>query len=307
MKVNKKFKGIIVPVVAPITSKYELDVNAVEKIFNHLYAHHAIPFILGTTGESASLSNEFKEEYLKTAAKLKPANGQLYVGISSNIVKDSIEFAKQCFDLGVDAVAATLPTYYKLSDEQIKGYFLQLADSIPGPLVIYNIPATTHMSIPLSIIEELSYHENIVATKDSERSVERLDESLKLWKDREDFSHFIGWAGQSAYALVNGSDGLVPSTGNFAPSVYYKMMQAVENGDNKSAFDLQNQSDLLGNLYQAGRSLGESLWGLKVLMKEFDLCEPIMMPPLHELSDEDEKALKNAFYELIKEEKISLK
>ena len=60
----------------------------------------------------------------------------------------------------------------------MKRYFEQLADAIPLPLIIYNIPATTHSSVPLQIIDDLSYHSNIIGLKDSEENVERLHESL---------------------------------------------------------------------------------------------------------------------------------
>ncbi len=306
MKTEKKYQGTIVPVIAPLTADYKLDQEAVEKIFTHLYRSEAAPFILGTTGESASLPNSFKEDYLKAAARFRSKDTLLYAGISSNILEDSIEFAKRCFDAGVDAVAATLPTYYHLSEDQMKKYFIRLADEIPGPLIIYNIPATTHMSISLKLMDELSYHENIVGTKDSERSEKRLDESLTLWKDRKDFSHFLGWAAKSAYALINGSDGLVPSTGNVTPAIYMEMCHAVLSGDFEKAYRHQSQSDLMGNLYQHERSLGESLWALKVLMKDLGLCSSIMMPPLQGLSLQEENDLRRAFHELINREKITL-
>ena len=304
MKVQKKFEGIIVPVVTPLNAEYKLDRQAVENIFKHLYKNNAQPFILGTTGESASLATSVKEDYIKQAVKLKQPGTKLYAGISSNVPQESIEFARWCFDEGVDAVAATLPSYYSLTETKIRKYFENLAKQIKGPLIIYNIPATTHMSIPLSVIDELSYHENIVGTKDSERSVERLDESLKLWADRQDFSHFLGWAAKSAYALINGSDGLIPSTGNLYPGLYSEMQQGVLAGDHERAYRCQDISDALGNLYQGGRTLGESLWALKVLMKEYGLGQSTMAPPLHALSADEEASLKKALRELLTKEEI---
>lgn len=306
MKTIKKYQGTIVPVVTPVTSDFKLDHEAVGKIFSHLYKNDAMPFILGTTGESASLSNSVKLDYLKAAVKHKKPGSILYVSISSNCFEDSVDFAKLCFDEGVDAVVATLPTYYRLSDYSMTKYYEHLAEEVNGPLVIYNIPATTHMSIPLGVIDELSYHENIVATKDSERSDERLDASLKLWSHRQDFSHFLGWAAKSAYSLINGSDGLIPSTGNLHPGLYYDMTQAVLNGDHQKAYEHQHQSDLLGNLYQGGRTLGESLWALKVLMSEYGLCKPNMLKPLQLMSAEEESQLIQSFQKLIKKEGIQI-
>jgi 4-hydroxy-tetrahydrodipicolinate synthase len=132
----------------------------------------------------------------------------------------------------------------------------------------------------LSIIDTLSHHPNVVGTKDSERSEERLLASLKLWSGRSDFSHFLGWAAKSGAALFGGGDGLVPSTANFAPAVYSDMERAVERGDTEMAGQLQFLSDELGNSYQSGRTLGESLAALKLIMEKEGLCQPYMMPPL---------------------------
>jgi dihydrodipicolinate synthase/N-acetylneuraminate lyase len=295
MNETKKYKGIIVPAVTPLTAAHKLDGKAVEKLFDNFYQQGLSPFILGTTGESASLPLSLKKSYIKKASQLKSAGTVLYAGISSNCFSESVEFAKFCFDNGADAVAATLPSYYILSESKMKEYFIELADAIAAPLIIYNIPATTHMSIPLALIDELSQHPNIVATKDSERSEERLQQSLQLWKDRNDFGHFLGWAAKSADALIGGSDGLIPSTGNLMPSIYSEMLKAVQRGDHAKVYEQQQLSDVYGNLYQGGRTLGESLWALKVVMEEAGICQSHVMPPLSAPSADEEIKLRKAF------------
>jgi 4-hydroxy-tetrahydrodipicolinate synthase len=161
------------------------------------------------------------------------------------------------------------------------------------------------MSIPLEVIDELSHHPNIVGTKDSERSEERLNESLRLWANRPDFCHFLGWAALSAHALLNGSDGLIPSTGNLFPKIYFDMLKAVENGDRDKAFQMQQQSDFFGGLYQSGRLLGQSLAALKVLMQAVGICQPYMMPPLQMLSEEDATSLRTKLEEIVNIEKVT--
>jgi len=306
MKEIKTKKETIVPVVAPLKQDLNLDHDAVARIFSYLYTNGATPFILGTTGESASLSNAFKEVYLRTAVANRPKGEKLYVGISSNILEDSISFANLAFDLGVSQVAATLPTYYKLSDAQMEKYYLDLAEAMTPDLIVYNIPATTHMSIPLNLLDRLSHHPKIVAVKDSERNMERLDQSLELWRDRTDFKHYMGWAGACAHSLINGGDGIVPSSANFAPAIYRDMCVAVEQGDLESAYALQKQSDDLGALYQSNKSLGESLWALKILMKQLGLCESYMMPPLYTLGKQEEEHIVKAYQTLIAKDNIKL-
>lgn len=280
MKNKKKYNGVIVPAITPLTEKHHLDDQAVEKLFALFYQHDISPFILGTTGEAASLPLQVKKDYVLAAEKNKKMGTLLYAGIGSNVLADSIDFASYCSLHAVDVLVANLPSYYALTEKQMLRYFTQLADAISLPLFIYNIPATTHMSIPLAVIDELSRHKNIAGVKDSERSDERLQESLKLWKDRTDFHYILGWAAKSADALLQGADGLVPSTGNLYPEIYAAMIKAWEQGDKEKMVAMQQLSDEYGALYQSDRTLGVSLHALKLLMKEKGLCEEFVMPPL---------------------------
>jgi dihydrodipicolinate synthase/N-acetylneuraminate lyase len=304
---KKRYNGIIIPAITPLTDKHELDKVGVKNMFANFRAHAVSPFILGTTGEAASLPTAVKYDYIKLAGELKQNGDKLYVGIASNRFEESLALAKYAFENGADAVAAHLPYYYKLSDNQVKKYFEQLADKCGGPLIIYNIPATTHMSISLKLIDELSHHGNIVGVKDSEQNDERLKESLKLWREREDFSYFLGWAARSSEALLNGSDGLIPSTGNLFPGVYNEMAQAALAGNRDRVLALQKTSDALGKLYQSGRLLGESLWALKVLMHDSGICQPYVMPPLQAQSADEQAQLIKNLHEVIKNEGLDLK
>lgn len=276
---NKKYKGIVVPAITPLNADLTLDTSSVERLFLYFRQHGAHPFILGTTGEFPSLPGLLKLEYIRLAGRIKTDSDQLYVGISANCMADSVEHARIAFGEGADVVVCNIPSYYQLSEAQILKYFESLADKIPGPLMIYNIPSTTHHSIPLPLIDKLSHHPNIVGLKDSERNEERLLTALQMWSGRKDFSHLLGWAARSAVSLLHGGDGLVPSSANLSPGVYTDMLKAVAVGDNVQLNRLQDMSDQLGNTYQSG-GLGSTLGALKALMQQQGLCQPHMMPPL---------------------------
>ncbi|HET7898974.1 MAG TPA: dihydrodipicolinate synthase family protein, partial [Flavisolibacter sp.] len=152
MMTKKKLSGVVIPAVTPLTEERKLDGAAVERMFGNFRQHKVHPFILGTTGEAASLPLSLKTDFLRLAGKLKKEEDVLYAGISSNCVAESIDLAKQSFDSGADVVVTTLPSYYPLTDGAMLRYFEELADRISGPLMVYNIPATTNMSIPLEVI-----------------------------------------------------------------------------------------------------------------------------------------------------------
>ena len=183
---------------------------------------------------------------------------------------------------------ATLPSYYSLTPEQMENYYKTLADSIKGPLMLYNIAATTHMSIPVDVVERLSKHPNIVGLKDSERDLERMEKCIEIARNNDDFTYFCGWAAQSAHSLELGGDGIVPSTGNFVPGMFRKLYDAAEAGDMETANRLQDETNEIAKLYQAGRTLGQSLTALKVMMQTRGLCTPDMLMPLTRLSEQEE-------------------
>ncbi|HEV2483339.1 MAG TPA: dihydrodipicolinate synthase family protein [Puia sp.] len=276
---SKKYQGVVVPAITPLNEDLTLDTAAVEKLLTFFRRHGAHPFILGTTGEFPSLPGQVKLDFIRLAGRLKSGADQLYVGISSNCMADALEHARIALGEGADVVVCNLPSYYQLSETQILKYFETLAEKIPGPLMIYNIPSTTHHSIPLPIVDKLSHHPNVVGLKDSERNEERLVTALQMWSTRKDFSHLLGWSARSVFSLLHGGDGLVPSSGNLSPGIYTDMFKAKAAGDIDHLNRLQDLSDQLGNSYQGG-GLGSSLGALKALMQKEGLCQSYTMPPL---------------------------
>lgn len=272
--------------VTPLTKDGDIDVAAVERIIENFAQNSVSALIMGTTGEGNSVPVEYGIKMIEAAARTAKGRITIYAGLPGNCVKEQIEAAKKFIAAGADVIAATLPCYYALQPEQMYNYYKTMADVLTVPLMLYNITITTHMSIPLDIIEKLSHHPNIVGLKDSENNVPRLEEALKMFAGRDDFAYFCGCAANSAVALKNGADGIVPSVGNYLPKIYQDLFIAGVNGDTEKAEELQQETIEIGKINTTGLTLGESLAGLKVIMNEAGLCGTNMLPPLTELDDE---------------------
>ena len=288
---EKRVSGVVVPMLTPMNEKLEIDLNSLEKMIDNFSNYGVNPFMLGTTGEGTSVSYEQRKIMLDFVVRKFSGKLNIYVNVSSNCVIDIINNAKEFSDMGADFIVTVLPSYYALTPDQMFQFYESLADNSPKPVLLYNITATTHLSIPLDVIEKLSHHPNIVGLKDSERDLERFDKAIEMFKGREDFSHMTGWGGKLYYALTKGSDGLVPSTGNFTPGMYKEMFHSVKRGDLSNAERLQIETDEIAKIYQKDRTLGQSLAAAKVIMKYFGLCDTFMMPPLTKLSEEEEKSI----------------
>lgn len=283
-----KYNGVVVPMVTPVTADGKLDEVAVEKIIKSFVEAGVSPLLMGTTGEGNSVSQADGRALVAAAVKAAEGKITIYAGLTGTVFSEQLAQADCYTELGADVIVATLPSYYALTPEQMENYYSSLADGIKGPLMLYNIAATTHMSIPVDVIERLSHHKNIVGLKDSERDMERMEKCIALSKGREDFAYFCGWAAQSAKSLELGGNGIVPSTGNFVPGMFADLYNAAEAGDFETANRLQDETNEIAKIYQAGRTLGQSLTALKVMMQTRGLCTPDMLMPLTRLSATEE-------------------
>lgn len=277
--------------VTPVKENGTLDTQAVERIIAFFAQAGVSPLLMGTTGEGNSVSQKDGQLFVETAVKAAQGRITIYAGLTGNCFAEQLAQAEAYTHAGADVIVATLPTYYALTEEQMENYYRTLASSIKGPLMLYNILATTHMSIPVEVIRRLADHPNIVGLKDSERDLERMAQCIEIAKEREDFCYFCGWAAQSAHSLELGGDGIVPSTGNFVPEMFQQLYEAAVKGDMATANRLQNETNEIAKIYQKDRTLGQSLTALKVMMQTKGLCEPWMLMPLTRLSAEEEKAI----------------
>ena len=288
---KNKYKGVVVPMVTPVSKEGRLDTEAVVRIIEFFAQTGVSPLLMGTTGEGNSVSQMDGLLFVETAVKAAQRRITIYAGLTGNCFSEQLAQAEAYTKAGADVIVATLPTYYALTPEQMENYYRTLADSIKGPLMLYNILATTHMSIPVDVIRRLADHPNIVGLKDSERDLERMAQCIEIAKDRDDFCYFCGWAAQSAHSLELGGDGIVPSTGNFVPEMFQQLYEAAIAGDMATANRLQDETNEIAKIYQKDRTLGQSLTALKVMMQTKGLCEPWMLMPLTRLSAEEEKVI----------------
>ncbi len=284
--------GVIVPLVTPVTPAGDLDVPAAERLVDHLASNGCGMLVLGTTGEVASLPRDLRQRYVEIAVKVAAKRTPVFACPASNCVGFSIETANDYLQAGADAVVGILPNYYKLEPAEMLAYFERLADGVRGPLMVYNMPATTGMSIPLDVIESLASRANVTGLKDSEGTAGRREEVAKRFGGRADFSLFMGIAAHSIPALRLGFDGLVPSSGNLYPERWSALYRAARAGDWTTAEKLQARLDALNAIFQRNRTLGQSLGALKSACGLRGLCGPDMVPPLRALSAAEQDSVR---------------
>jgi 2-dehydro-3-deoxy-D-pentonate aldolase len=291
-KQGKKHRGVVVPMVTPVTVAGALDEPAAGRIIDFLLEGGVEGvFVLGTTGEAASVATRDRLRLVSYAMKRVAGRALVYAGINENSLADAVHTGNSYLAEGVDAVVSLLPSYYPLQVQETLPYFTSLLDRLEGPTVLYNIPATTKFSIPLETIESLLGHPQLVGVKDSENNPARLETIIQRWGGREDFSIFVGVGALMAKMVLRGADGIVPSVGNLVPHLCRELCESARAGDRPKAEQLQKKMMETATLYQQGRTLGQSLAALKTAMSLCGLCSPMVLSPLLPLSENEKTAI----------------
>jgi 4-hydroxy-tetrahydrodipicolinate synthase len=295
---NKKYHGVIAPLITPIEKSGKIDDGSVENLFRFVMKYNNFPFILGTTGEIALNPVSNREHLAKLAVKIVNDKTTLYAGITDNCVEATVNTAKKYSDFGVDVFVVHLPYFFPLTPDLMMKYFEYVADNSPKPIIIYNIKSITNMSIPVDVIEKLSHHPNIVALKDSERDYERVEKLVQLCKNREDFSLFIGWTNKSSQALLLGFDGIIPNTSNVTPGLFQSLYEAAIKGDEKTAMEFQERAETLSVLVQNNKPMTRTIPEIKAILNHMNICKPYVQMPLVPLTEEENKILINEYSKL---------
>lgn len=280
MKNGLKHRGAVVPMVTPITPAGELDLAAVDRLADSLLAGGVEGiFVLGTTGEGAFLPEKFRRQLVGRVVEKVQGRCLVYAGLG-DLRPEDFGGANDFFRAGADAVVAHPPILEKIPAEKLHGWYQSLLDRLEGPLLIYNIPSTTGVSIPLDVVEKLLGHPNLAGVKDSENNPARHEELLKHFGGKKDFSIFIGVGALMEKGLKLGADGIVPSVGNLIPEICQNLCDSARHGDWPAVQNNFSRMNEVAALYQKGRTLHESLAALKAALHCRGLCAPDVLPPL---------------------------
>jgi len=293
MSKTTKIGGAVVPLVTPITSDAQVDFAALDRLIeSQIRGGVEGILILGTTGEGPCIPRVLRRPLIERAVGTARKRILIYANVAENSLADTIASAKEFITAGAEVIAALPPFYFPPRPAELIAWFRVLLDAAPGPVVIYNIPLTTRVSIPLEVIGELAGHPRLVGIKDSENDPKRHEELLKRFGRRNDFSIFIGVGALMAQGLKSGADGIVPSVGNLIPKDCQEQVEAARRQDWAAVDAIAVRQAEVAAVYQKGRTLAQSLAALKGLLHHRGICSPHVFPPLLPMSAAELDALR---------------
>ena len=218
--------------------------------------------------------------------------------MSDNFARNSVVAGNLYFRLGVDAVVAHAPARLEHQPAAAREYFAELIPKLDGNLIVYNMPLTTNVSLPIEVCKATARKPRVIGIKDSENNASRLGELLRELGGQDSFSVFVGTGPLMATGLLQGADGIVPSVGNLVPALCRQFYDSVTHGDAGRTELLHGQLMEFSNIYQKGRSLGQSLAALKGAMSLLGLCGPDVFPPLGLTTPEERLKLRDELIRL---------
>lgn len=258
------FSGIIPPMVTPLLSdNLSLDLEGVKHLVEHLVSGgvHGI-FILGTTGESTSLSYKTREQLIVESCKAVNGRVPVFVGITDTSIEESIHLALIAKNAGAAAVVAAPPYYYGLGQEELYKYYWSLADQLSLPLFLYNMPSHTKINIDVRTVVRLSEHPNIIGLKDSSANAVYFQSLCFLLKTN--FSLLVGPEEITAETVMMGGNGGVNGGANLFPKLYVALYNAALAKDFARIEELQNLvMEISTRIYTVGSYGSSYLKGLK--------------------------------------------
>lgn len=229
--------GVYVALVTPFTKDDEICFSILKELVDfHIESKTTGLVLLGTTGESPTLSHQEKCEIVKFVYEEAKGKIDIIVGVGGNNTKEVINFMNYCNSYA-DGLLVTVPNYNKPTQEGIYYHFEEISKKTSLPIMMYNIPSRCGVNMEPETIAKLSKIENIVAIKEASGSISQLQEIKKLC----DIKIFSGDDALILPTIALGGVGVVSVLGNILPKVVLEMVDLCLNNDFDKASKLYYQ------------------------------------------------------------------
>lgn len=229
-------KGSIVALVTPFDSSNRVNYTRLKELIDFQLQNHTDGILLlGTTAETATLTEEEQEKIVKEAISYIDHRCFVLVGACSNSTEKSIALANKYSSYGCDAVLVISPYYNKTNESGMIKHFKTIADQVKVPIMLYNIPGRTGCNIDVSVIRALKNHPNIMGVKEASTDINHI--VSVAYECHEHFQLFAGNDHLMMVILALGGAGAVHVAGNVIPKEMKEIVDLVRMGE----FDLAMQ------------------------------------------------------------------
>lgn len=213
-----QIKGIIVPIVTPMTDDEEINTDELRRQIERMISAgiHGI-FVFGTNGEGYILSEAEKKEILSVCIEQVHGRVPVYAGTGCISTAETIRMSQWAEKAGADVLSIITPSFAAASQKEMITHYRKVADSVNCPIVLYNIPARTGNALAPASVRELSKVPNIVGVKDSSGNFDNILQYIEMTREREDFAVLSGNDSLILWTLLAGGRGGIAGCANVFP------------------------------------------------------------------------------------------
>jgi 4-hydroxy-2-oxoglutarate aldolase len=288
---SKKLSGIAAPISTPFVDQ-EVSYDRLRSNIQQ-YSKTGLTgfFALGSNGESMFLTETEKLKVLEVVLQEKADHQIVMAGAGHESTHQTISFSKKVAEMGADFVSILTPSYFKkrLTDEAMIRYYTEVADGVPVPVIAYNAPGFTGMTLTANVVESISGHPNIGGMKDTSKG----NMSSYISAAAENFDILSGTVSTLFESMLLGAKGGVVSLANAFPAPCCELYEACR------ALDLDNARRLHYLLIRLNKSVSGSFGvaGVKYAMELAGYYGGDPRLPLLPITEEGRQTVKKAVIE----------
>jgi 4-hydroxy-tetrahydrodipicolinate synthase len=290
---KESFSGTGVALVTPFNSDLTVDYQGLQKLIKHTLPFVDYYVVQGTTGESATTTDEEKDKILRFVIEQNQGKLPIVYGIGGNNTNYCLAEIEKANYESVKAILSVSPYYNKPSQEGIFQHYTALADACPVPVILYNVPGRTGSNIEAETCLRLAEHQNIVGIKDASCNFQQL---IQIAKFKPDNFCLISGDDLCTVPLISiGGCGVISVTANAFPDVYKLMVDSALNNDflraQQALFKLLEITPLM---FEEGNPVG-----IKELLYQMSVCDPYVRMPLTTASSNLKRRIKQHLSEIM--------
>lgn len=242
------FKGSGVALITPFTKDDRVDFEKLGELLEYHIENETDAIIInGTTGESATLTDEEKNEIVKFTVERVNKRVPVIAGTGSNNTKHAVEMSKKACELGVDGLLVVTPYYNKGNENGIYEHYRLIAESVSCPIILYNVPSRTGVNLSINLLKRLAQLKNIVAIKEASGNISYAGEIAREIPELEIYS---GNDDMTLPIMSYGGIGVISVSANIIPKAVHDMCLNFLEWDIEKAKTLQlHYNDLVDSLF----------------------------------------------------------
>ena len=286
---NTIFEGVATALITPFDANGKIDYKKFAELVEFQINEGINALVVcGTTGEASTLTDDEHRDAISFVVKQTNGRVPVIAGTGSNDTEYAIGLTKHACEAGADAVLVVTPYYNKATQKGLIRMYTEIADASTKPVILYNVPSRTGVSIEPSTYVALADHPNIVAIKEANGNISKIAETVALVGDKLDI--YSGNDDQIVPIMSLGGKGVISVLSNVLPAKTVEICDRFFNGDVKGSCKLQLELlPLINSLFCEVNPVP-----VKAAMAHMGYTENVLRSPLYPMEDANEQKLLKA-------------